>query len=71
MEVLAHIESHLPQLEKELQEEVKVQKEWGSKWSRLFIEKNEGQFTEELKVWAVNKMTILINTLQPILDGIE
>jgi len=71
LEVLSQLESKLPQLEKALQENVKVQKEWGREWSRLYIDKGEGQLTSRLKEWAVEKMEILINTLQPILDEIQ
>jgi len=71
LEALAQLESKIPQLEKLLQEKVQVQKEWGRNWSRLYVEKGEGQFTAELKEWAVEKMEILINTLQPILDDVQ
>lgn len=71
LEILSHIESQIPALEKALQEKVIVQKEWGRNWSRIYVEKDEGQFTPELKEWAVEKMEILIKTLQPILDGLQ
>lgn len=71
LEILSHLEDRVPQLEKALQETVKVQKEWGRNWSRLYVEKDEGQLTDELKQWAVEKMAVLINTLQPALDEME
>ena len=71
LEILSRVEDHVPQLEKALQESVNVQNEWGRNWSRLYVEKAEGQLTEELKQWAVEKMAILISTLQPALDEIE
>ena len=71
IEVLTQLESNIPQLEKALNEKVIVQKKWGRNWSRLYIEKGEGQFTTELKEWAVDKMSILINTLQPVLDDLN
>jgi hypothetical protein len=61
----------VPQLEKFLQEQLIIQKEWGENWSRLYIEKNEGQFTEELKEWAVDKMAKMITEIQPVLDELE
>ena len=70
-EVLSHVESRLPQLESAFHESVKVQKEWGANWSRLYIEKDEAQFTTALREWAVEKMEILIHVLQPVLDGIR
>jgi hypothetical protein len=70
LQLLAHIEPKIPQLEKALQEKVIVQKEWGNQWSRLYISLEEGKFTEELRQWAVEKMAIMIRTLKPTLDAI-
>jgi hypothetical protein len=71
LEILSKIQSRVPQLEKFLQEQLIIQKEWGENWSRLYIEKNEGQFTEELKEWAVDKMAKIINELQPVFDEMD
>lgn len=68
LELLSVVEKQKDHLEKALQEKIKIQKEWGRNWSRIYIEKNEGQFTNELKEWAVEKMAIMINTLQPAFD---
>jgi len=69
--ILSRIQSRVPQLEKSLQEQLKVQKEWGKNWSRLYIEKDEGQFTEELKERAVEKMAKMITELQPVLEEMD
>jgi len=53
------------ELEEKLQEKVIFQENWGKRWSRLYIEKQEGKLTEELKQWAVEQMTMLYNILQP------
>jgi len=58
-------------IEKELAEKVIFQKEWGKTFSRLFVEKQEGKITEELKAWAIEKMVNLINILQPELDKMK
>jgi hypothetical protein len=71
LEILAQVESKLDHLEKELQEKVVVQKDWGENWSRLYIKKEEGQFTDELKTWAVDKMAAMIKVLQPVFDKME
>ncbi|MGQ9854978.1 MAG: DUF4268 domain-containing protein, partial [Candidatus Oleimicrobiaceae bacterium] len=55
LEILSHIEADIPLLEQALQEEVVIQKEWGRNWSRIYITKDEGRFTPELKEWAVEK----------------
>lgn len=43
-------------LDKDLNSPVIFLKDWGKTWARLFIVKNEGQMTDELKQWAVEKM---------------
>jgi hypothetical protein len=56
-------------IEKSLGEEVIYEKEWNygslKGASRLFVEKQAETITEELKIWAVVKMVILIKLLQP------
>lgn len=58
-------------IEQETNEKVIFQKDWGKSWARLYIEKNEGKITEELKEWAVNKMKILIEILQPEINNLR
>jgi len=55
-------------LEKALNETVVVQQDWGKTWARLYIEKQQGKITDDLRDWAVEKMQILIQILQPELD---
>lgn len=69
LSILAQVQNNVPQLEKALEEEVVVQKEWGSNWSRLYVSREEGQITEDLKEWAVSKMATMMKTLQPVFDG--
>jgi len=52
-------------IEQETNEKVIFQKDWTKSWARLYIERNEGKMTNELKDWAVDKMKIMINILQP------
>jgi len=56
------------QIESGTGEKVIFQKEWGKRWSRIYIEKNEGKITDELKEWAVDKMVIFYNLLMPELE---
>ena len=58
-------------LESALKERVVVQAEWGRRWSRIYVEKPEGRFMDELKQWAVAKMLVFIQTLQPELDKVK
>ncbi len=67
-DILSQIEPKIPELEEVLREQITIQKEWGENWSRLYAGKNEGQFTDDLKEWAVEKMALMINKLQPVLD---
>jgi hypothetical protein len=59
------LEGKKAELEKKIGEKVIFQKNWGKAWSRLYIEKQEGKMTEELQEWAISKMKILIDILQP------
>ena len=52
-------------------EKVFFQEDWGKTWARLYLEKNEGKMTDELKKWAVEKMTIFYRLLQPKLDKLK
>ncbi len=55
-------------LEKALNETMIVQQNWGKTWARLYIVKQQGKITDDLRDWAVEKMQILIRILQPELD---
>ncbi|MHB8653681.1 MAG: DUF4268 domain-containing protein [Terriglobia bacterium] len=59
------------QLEAEIGQPVVIQKEWGENWARMFVEKQEGKITDDLREWAVEKMRIFIQVLQPELDRIK
>jgi hypothetical protein len=71
IEIFSRLAALKEQLEAATKESVTVVEDWGKNWSRLYIERQEGQITEELKTWAVEKMTAFIATLQPALDRIE
>ena len=65
------LEKFKSKIEQATNEKVIIQKDWGSNCARLYIEKNEGRMTEELKNWAVEKMKILIEILQPEIDNLK
>lgn len=69
--LLKEMEKLKDKIEQEAGENVVLQQDWGKKWSKLYLEKNEGKMTDELKKWAVEKMTILYNLLQPELDKLK
>lgn len=58
-------------LELKIGEPVIVEYEWGKKWSRIYVEKQQGKISDELKDWAVEKMCIWIQCLQPELDKLK
>jgi hypothetical protein len=62
---IEQLEKFVPKLEEATKEKVIVQKESSKFRSRLYIEKNEGRMTEELKDWAVRNMKIFIDILEP------
>jgi len=59
------------QLEGATGETVIIQEDWARNWCRIYIERQEGQMTEELKGWAVEKMLVFMRTLQPELDRMK
>ena len=63
------MEEHLSEIEKELDEKIIVQKDWGEKWAKLYIEKPITTIDESLKIWAIEKMVALINATYPILKN--
>jgi hypothetical protein len=67
---LKELEESKDEIEKALGEKVTFQPNWGKVVGRLYVQKNEGRMTEELKQWAIEKMIILYNTLQPKLTQI-
>lgn len=44
---------------------------WGTKWSRIYLEKREGKLTDELKKWAIEKMISFYKIIQPQLDELK
>ena len=55
-------------LKKELDEDIQFQFPWGKRWARMYVIKNEGEMTDELKDWAVATMVKFYNVLKPKLD---
>ena len=65
------IEKLKEKIEQATNEKVVFEENWGKIWSRMYIEKNGGKMTNELKEWAVNKMKIIIEILQPEIDNLK
>jgi hypothetical protein len=57
------LEKFRSQIESETGEKLIFQKEWGKRWSRIYFEKNEGKFTEDLKEWAVCIFRLMPTTI--------
>ena len=58
-------------IEKKTDEKLIVQEDWGKYWSRIYIEKNEGKMTDELKEWAIEKMVLFIEFLNPKIEELS
>lgn len=69
--VINSLEHFKAEIEQKTGEKVIFLKDWGRVWARIYIEKQEGGMTEELKKWAVEKMEILYKILQPELDKLK
>jgi len=52
-------------------EDILFEKDWGERWSRICILKNDAIINDELKKWAVEKMELFIEIIQPELDKIS
>jgi len=59
------------EIEERTGEKVVFEPEATEREARLYIQKNEGRMTEELKKWAVEKMVILYNLLKPELEKLR
>ncbi len=66
--LLEEIKKSQNEIEKKTGEKVIYQEDWGKTWARLYLEKNEGKMTDELKKWAIDKMIIFYELLQPKLE---
>ncbi len=64
-ELIKEFEKYKEQLELETKEIINYQETWGTNWSRIFILKNSGQMTDELKKWGIDKMKKMIEILRP------
>ncbi len=69
--LLKEMDKSKDRIEKETGEKVIFQEDWGKALARLYVEKNEGKMTDELKKWAVKNMIILYGLLQPELDTLK
>jgi hypothetical protein len=69
--ILKKLTVHQDLLQRELAENVIFQERWGQKWSRIYVEYPHGEINDELKNWAVEKMKIFINILQPEIDKLK
>jgi len=55
-------------LKKEVDEDIQFQFPWGKRSARLYVIKNEGEMTDELKDWAIATIVKFYNVLKPKLD---
>ena len=71
LKLIREFEKYKEEIEKVTGEKVIFQEDWKSLSSRLYLEKKVGAMTEELKIWAVEKMALLYNLLQPKLEALK
>jgi hypothetical protein len=69
--VIRELEKYKEEIEKATSEKVFIQENWGAKGARMYLEKKEGNMTEELKTWAVEKMALLYNFLLPKIEALK
>lgn len=54
-------------LEEKTGEEV-IFRSWSRRWTRIYIQRKEGEMSEDLMKWAVNNMKIFIEIIQPEIE---
>jgi len=62
------LESHKPELEAALSEDVTFLPNWGRLWSAVYVQHALEPWSEEVADWAATKMATLIKEVQPLLD---
>lgn len=68
---IAKLEDLQKILEQKTNEKLIIQNPWGTKWARIYIERNDGTMSDELKKWAVEKMKIFYEVIQPELEKLS
>jgi len=71
--LITEIENNLKnKLEQSFREnDIIFNKDWGEKWSKICVLKNNIEINEELKNWAVGTMELFIDIIKPGLDKIK
>jgi len=69
--VIDVLENMKSKIESQLEEKIIFQRDWGKVWARIYVLKNEGKMTVDLKNWGVNTMEIFYKLLQPELEKIK
>lgn len=69
LHMMEKFEKYKEIIEEKTGEAVTIQKNFGTKWTRMYIEKTESKITQELKTWAVEKMTIIYEIIKPEIEA--
>lgn len=69
--LITRIKEFIPELEKKLGQKFQVVENWGRNWSKILVYKDEGEMTEDLKLYAIEKMEIMYRFIQPKIDQIK
>lgn len=69
LHMMEKFEKYKEIIEEKTGEPVIIQKNFGTKWARIYIEKNESTITPELKTWALEKMIILYEIIKSEIDA--
>jgi len=70
LHMMEKFEKYKGMIEEKTGEVVTIQKNFGTRWTRLYIEKTESKITQELKIWAVEKMKIFYEIIKSEFDSI-
>ncbi len=58
-------------IEQEIGEPIQFEENWGSRWSRAYASRSEGQMTDSLRNWAVETTVKFYKLLKPRVDALD
>jgi len=68
---LKPLKKYIPELETLVGQPVEVMEDWSKNWSRIFVQINECDLTDDVKQFAVEKMAIFYNYLRPKIEKLK
>ncbi|MGD0275088.1 MAG: DUF4268 domain-containing protein [Syntrophales bacterium] len=68
---LKSLKKYIPELEKLIGQPVEIMEHWSKNWSRMFVQMNDCELTDEVRQFAVEKMVVFYDYLRPKLAELK